>query len=273
MQVRFRQHRHRGHDAVPLDRGFERQHGVAEMRPAAQIHAVDAGGFQPHVPERHPVVELAGVVVQQQVVLQVRRPQQRVLGMRHQARAADRRDRERDQLVHLEARVIAAAVEYRHVGIGQPGIDRGEFRRRALARALRSLAQPGGYAHVHLGLRFQETMQARHQPARGERRRRAHHQHAPALVRAQPLHRLHQVVEPLAQLGQAGLRHVGQFQRAVVPQEQLHPEMLLQRLDLVAHRRGRDVQLECGFFHTQQARGGLESLQGIERGQSAGHMS
>ena len=137
-----------------------------------------------------------------------------------------------------------------------------------VAPALGRLAQARGNPHLDFGPRFEEAVQPRHQPARGERRRRAHGKHAAAPVRAHPFDRLRQGVEPLAQLGQAGARGVGQLERAVVAVEQLHAQRFLQRLDLVAHRRGRDVQLGCGFFHAGVARSGLEGPQGIERGQA-----
>ena len=103
-----------------------------------------------------------------------------------------------------------------------------------------------------------EAMQPRHQPARGERRRRAQREHAAALVCADPLNRLHETLEALAELGQAGARGLRQCQRAILAHEQPHTEVILQRLDLMAHRRRRDAQLGGGLLDAQLTGRGLE---------------
>ena len=50
-------------------------------------------------------------------------------------------------------------------------------------------------------------------------------------------------VEALAQPRQAGARRLGELHAAAGAAEQLHAEVLLEALDLVAHRGLRDVQL------------------------------
>jgi hypothetical protein len=49
---------------------------------------------------------------------------------------------------------------------------------------------------------------------------------------------------------------------------QLHAEIGLQRLDLVADRGGRDVQLLGGGVEAEMAGGGLEGAQRVERWQA-----
>ena len=65
-------------------------------------------------------------------------------------------------------------------------------------------------------------------------------------------------IEALAQLRQAGARRVGELHAAPGAAEQFHTEVLLERLDLVAHRRLRDVQFDRRVLERQVARGGLE---------------
>jgi hypothetical protein len=102
------------------------------------------------------------------VVTQIVGLAQRMLRMVDETRAADRRDGERDQLVHLEAGVVAASIDDGDVGIGEPVVEREPLRGRALAPALRGLAHPGGDPHVDLGVRVEEAVQPGHQPARRE---------------------------------------------------------------------------------------------------------
>ena len=119
------------------------------MRPAVDVYARHSRGLQPHVPEGAPVVQVAGIVVQQQVVLQVARPQQRMRGVGYELRAADRRDAQRQELVNVESRIVAPTIEYRDVGIGEPRVYRRALGDRASALGS-GLAQPRGHAHVDL---------------------------------------------------------------------------------------------------------------------------
>jgi hypothetical protein len=67
------------------------------------------------------------------------------------------------------------------------------------------------------------------------------------------------------------LRLVGQHQPTREPSEELHPEQLLERADLMADRGLGDVQLGGGAREAEMSGGGLESAQCCERRQTAGH--
>ena len=115
-QFRSRQHRERSDHAERVDRGFEREHGVAEMRTTAGIDIAHTSRLEPHVPERDAIVKYAGVVMQQGMVAQILRLPQGVFAA-YQLWAADRCDGQREQLVDA-ARVIAMP-EDREIGPNQ----------------------------------------------------------------------------------------------------------------------------------------------------------
>ena len=58
---------------------------------------------------------------------------------------------------------------------------------------------------------------------------------------------------------------IGQDDGAMNPVEELHAELFLQELDLMAYRRGRDKQLLGRQGERRQARGRLEGLYSFER--------
>ena len=72
------------------------------------------------------------------------------------------------------------------------------------------------------------------------------------------LHRRGERVEAFAQPRQAGARRLGELHAAPRAAEQLHAEVFLEALDLVADRGLRDVQLDRRLLERQVARGGLE---------------
>ena len=84
------------------------------------------------------------------------------------------------------------------------------------------------------------------------------------------LDRRGQVVEAILKRRQTGLPGLGQQQRAVQAPEQLNPQIVLQRLDLMTDCRGRYVQLFGRPGKAQMAGRSLEGAQGIERWQRAG---
>ena len=97
---------------------------MAETRAAFGVYSFDLGSLQPDIPERLAVIHLAGVVVQQHVVLQIfGRAQRMVAGQR--LRTADRRDRQWQQFVDIEIRVMAMPVDDRDIRIIQPVLDGG----------------------------------------------------------------------------------------------------------------------------------------------------
>ena len=82
-----------------------------------------------------------------------------------------------------------------------------------------------------------------------------------------------ELVERAPHRGHQQLALVGQQQAPVEPAEQQHPQMLLQRPDLMADRGLGHVQLAGGPGEAQMARRGLEGAQRRERRQALGHGS
>src|SRR6187399_3318355 len=82
--------------------------------------------------------------------------------------AADGRDAQIDQPFNLDTRHIAPTVEYGHVRISEPGLDRGSFSHITLA-VHTDATHTGGNMHVDFRMRCDKAMQTRHQPARSER--------------------------------------------------------------------------------------------------------
>ena len=118
---------------------------------------------------------------------------------------------------------------------------------------------------LDLRLALRELGEPRHEPARGEHRRRGDHELRFLAALADRLHRGRERVEAFAQLRQAGARRVGELHAARRAAEELHAEVLLEAFHLVAHRRLRDVQLGRRFLERQVARGGFEYPQRIQR--------
>ena len=90
---------------------------------------------------------------------------------------------------------------------------------------------------------------------------------------ADHLHGGSQGFEAFAQLRQAGARRLGELHAAPCAVEQLHAEVLLEALDLVADRRLRDVQLARRLLEREVARSSFEDTQRIQRRQAVGHGS
>lgn len=101
--------------------------------------------------------------------------------------------------------------------------------------------------------------------------RRTHRQRAAAIARAQALGGRRDAVEGLARGAKTDLPLLGQQERPVEAAEELAPEMLLERLHLMADRGLGDVQLLGGPGEAEMARRGLEGAERVEGRETAGH--
>jgi hypothetical protein len=86
-----------------------------------------------------------------------------------------------------------------------------------------------------------KSVQTRHQPFGGKRRRTADSQADLGIDIAQPVDRIGNLIETVAQSRQTGLSGMGQQQRPVEAAKELHAEMIFEEFDLAADRRGGDV--------------------------------
>ena len=84
-------------------------------------------------------------------------------------------------------------------------------------------------------------------------------------------HRPRQPIETLAQVGEAGPAGGRQGEAAARAAHQFGAEIGLERLDLQAHGRRRDVKLVGRLGHAQMARDAFEGTQGVQRRQTVGH--
>ncbi len=211
--------------------------------------------LEPHAPVGIAHVAVGAVVVQQHVVLEVGRRAQRMLAL-HQRRAADREHLDRQAQLGVQARVDAAAVAHRHVEV--------------LAREVDHVLG-GRYLEVDVGVGLHEAAHARDQPLDREGRRQVDLERGRALRLAQLLRRVHHLLEGFLDARQVGLAGGGERKRLGVAHEQRDAEVLLERLDLVAHGRGRDEELVGRAREAQVPRRDLEGTQRIERGNGARH--
>jgi hypothetical protein len=92
-----------------------------------------------------------------------------------------------------------------------------------------------------------------------------------ALVGPQALARLGQAVEALTQRRNGQLAGIGQQQGSGHTTEQGQADEVFQSLHLMADRRRRDVELPGGLGEAQVPCRGLESAQGIQRGDASAH--
>src|SRR5207302_10829533 len=88
---------------------------------------------------------------------------------------------------------------------------------------------------------------------------------------ADQLHRRGERLEALAQLGQAGARRLRELHPPPDAAEELHAEILLEALDLVADGGLRDGELVRRLLEREMARGDLEDAQCVERRQTVNH--
>ncbi len=113
-------------------------------------------------------------------------------------------------------------------------------------------------ADIDLRLAPGEIRKARHQPAGGEDRRRSDLEIGLVRAHVDRLHRGGERIEAFAQARQRGARCFGELHTAARAPEELHPEIVLEALDLVTHRGLRDRELVRGLLEREMARGGLE---------------
>ncbi len=179
----------------------------------------------------------------------VRRLAQR-MGAFHQHGAAHREDLDCQAQLRVQVRVVPASEADRQVVVVA-----GEVRRPRIGR----------HADVDLRVGLDETVQPWDQPLGSEGGRDVHAQHG-SQFRAELPGGVGQEVERLLHRRQVGPPGGGQRQRLGFPQEQGNAKVLLQCLDLVAHRRRRDEHLLGRPRETRVAGGDLEGPQGVQRG-------
>ena len=106
---------------------------------------------------------------------------------------------------------------------------------------------------------------ARDKPARRERDRRRDGHLGTAPPPGDPLHRIREAIEPVAQHRVEPRSRIRQHDLAGAPLEQRQSETLLKRTDLVADRGRRDGQLLRGPLEAAVPSGAFERAKGRQR--------
>jgi hypothetical protein len=91
------------------------------------------------------------------------------------------------------------------------------------------------------------------------------------ILRAHRFSAFREGLEALAHLGQRGARGVGELQSTIAALEELHAQVVLEGLHLVADGCGRYVQLRRCALEAQMPRRRFERPQRIERRQPHRH--
>ncbi len=193
--------------------------------------------------------------MQQGVGAQIFRHAQR-LRPRQQGRAADREEALGQDQIGPHAGIAPAAGTQRDVEILARQID-------LLGRAR--------YAQVDLRMGGAEAAEARQQPFRREGGQHRRAEHPAGVVLMEAPRRPGDAVEGDADLGEIGLRRIGQQQPPADAAKQLEAEPFLERLDLMADRRLGDVELGGRRGKAEMAGRRLEGAQCIEGRQAATH--
>ena len=120
-------------------------------------------------------------------------------------------------------------------------------------------------AQLQVGVAVMELRESRQQPLLQKRCNRGDVERAGATALAQLVERGLQVGEAAADSRQQQQAFRRQFDVAAGAPEQRHLQVILERLDLHAHRRGRDVQGVGGGRKAQPRGDGLEDAQRVER--------
>ncbi len=141
-----------------------------------------------------------------------------------------------------------------------------------LAREIHVM-QRGAHPQIDVGMRFREAAQAMHEPFGGEVGGCADGQRPGVLALQQPLGAAGDAVECVAHDAQVRAPSFGDDEALALPIEELEAKLRFERLDLVADRALRHAQLLGGAREALMARGGLESLEGVQRWQAARHGS
>jgi len=160
-------------------------------------------------------------------------------------------------VVYLEPSIVAqVVVPHERSGVERARVDH-------LAR--------GDHAHVDLRLAAREIRKARHQPAGGEDRRRSDLEIGFIGAHMDRLDGGGERIEALAQARQRGARRFRELHAAARALEELHAEVVLEALDLVAHGGLRDRELVRRLLEGEMARRGLEYPQCVQRRKSIDH--
>src|SRR3954464_6567986 len=110
-------------------------------------------------------------------------------------------------------------------------------------------------------MRVAKVGQTRHEPMLRERRQRCDHQFAVVRTREHAARGLRDVAQRRADLERVETAFVGRTQTARLAYEKRDAHRLFEYLDLLAHRRMRDVQLAGRLRDAAEARDGLEAAQ------------
>src|SRR5713226_8408425 len=253
-----------------LRRRLERQDVGGKMRPAAAVDAIrDAGRLQPLLPRVAVRDEVHRLVVQEHVVRQVRGLAQPGLVAR-ELRAGDRDGGDIEQVIGAVAGIVAGAEMDLHAGDVVPQVEV-SYQGGGIERAGVDHLARGEDAQLDPRLALGEIRQARKQPARGEDRRRGDQELGLRGALADQLHRRGERLEAFTQLRQAGARRFRELHPPPGAAKELHAEILLEALDLVADGGLRDGELLRRLLEREMARGGLEDAQCVQRRQTINH--
>ena len=210
---------------------------------------------QPHRPVRPAGIAVAGHIVQQDVVDQVRRRPDRRRPL-HQRRRADRQDALDQQPFRRMARVGARAIADREIDLALIEGHRLHVRR---------------HPDLDLGMKGVEVVHAGHQPFGRERGRDADRD----LTATRRLtHEGRDVAQPVQPLGHQRRRRtaqIGQLQPPGFALEQGGANDLLELPDLLADGAGGDRQLLRRTREAQVPRGAFEDAQGVQGQEGSGH--
>ena len=130
-------------------------------------------------------------------------------------------------------------------------------------------ALAGRHRHLDAGMQRPELRQPGDDERLGDECRRRHEQRPPLLAAAQGLDPGGEGAESLVQTLRQPSPRLGQPDAAPGALHQRHPQLALQRADLLRDGRMGDVQHAAGAGKTAMARRGIEGPQGRERGQGA----
>ena len=172
-------------------------------------------------------------------------------------RAARREHLVFQQRLDMEAGIAPAAITDREIEIARAEIDHIVGR---------------GDPHIDLRPALLKAMQPHDEPLGGKGGGGGDGQRAGVVMRPQSPHRGLNPGKRVRQARQQHFRRDGQLDRTVEAMKQLYPEILFERVDLMADRGRGDVQLLRRLAEAFQPRGGFEGPKGAERRQMAVHL-
>ena len=136
-----------------------------------------------------------------------------------------------------------------------------------LAREVRQLFRHHE-AHVELGMALGQAAEPGNQPARNQRRRRAHRQHPGGFETLQIDGRLVELVEQRADAREVAAAGFGHHDAPRQSPEQRDTQPVLEDLDQTPHGIGRDVEFGARRVEASQARRCFEGAERVERRQT-----